>query len=1036
MTCLLGQSDNTQSFPQVAGTYTVSQTSTITITENGSTESISSRDTAYSVSVQQTDNQFTWSITDPYSQTTITRTGILQENKLELIPGPIVVFSNNPQLVVNQNSITSSHGWVEEGSIIIFINGKSTGTLSGMPFTITTDSKVVFRGTVSPLETPPALTSISGSTSIHPGKSASLSAFATGEGLAYQWYRGMSGDESQPIESANYNVYATLPLWEDQDYWLRVTNTKGSIDSDTIHITVTTNHGNDLFGMGISNNGQLGCGVSNWESTPSNHGSQVAAAGFHSLFVEQNGKLWAMGKNTYGAMGTGQNQLLEYPQLIDTNVAKAYTGWYHSLYVKTDHTLWAMGYNSRGQLGDGTDDSRLTPVYVTDNVMKAAVGGSHSLILKKDYTLWAMGLGSDGALGTGNSSDQYTPVQVASGVVDIAAGEGHSLYVLQDGSLWTMGKNYYGQLGDGTTTKRMTPVNVANEVSSVSAEGVRSYFIKEDKSLWGMGHNYPGLLGDGTSDDRKSPIHIADEVAGIFPARLCTFFVTSEYDLWAMGESDNYQMGFYTDDVIDTPVKIMSDIVAADGGSGHSLFLNASGRITAFGDNTYYPLGDRPYRGRLTRMHHHIADWDTGDRYSIFLDSDGTAWTTGINSHGQLGLDTAISQSVYPRNIMNDVTQISAGKTTSLFVRADKTLWACGSNASGQFGNNSTEDSATPIQIGTEVIAASAGAAHSLILKDDHSLWSVGSNEFGQLGDGSTDNSTIPIKVSDDVLYAEANANFCVFIKNDGTLWGMGQNNHGQLGSGDFEPVLTPILISEDTSSVSISNDHTLFINSRGTLKGTGSNTMRQISKSAPDEPLSSVITMVSQVEQAFAYSELTLWRDIDQVIWVMGDGYTSSSLPSSKMILSEDDSFINPRLNTHLFISAPDSQDKIVFSDWLLTHFSSEQIQAWNKTPELSDPDKDGISNQIEYLLQTSPNNSASRLSFQSENSNGTPVISMSPYLNDPELEAIFEQSSDLRTWTSFSPIFTEYKDNQVKFMLSEDAPVFIRVKLYPNDQ
>ena len=40
-------------------------------------------------------------------------------------------------------------------------------------------------------------------------------------------------------------------------------------------------------------------------------------------------------------------------------------GDYHSLYVTSEGKLWAMGWNSYGQLGDGSTTDRAMPVQVT-----------------------------------------------------------------------------------------------------------------------------------------------------------------------------------------------------------------------------------------------------------------------------------------------------------------------------------------------------------------------------------------------------------------------------------------------------------------------------------------------------------------------------------------------------------------------------------------------------------------------------------------------------------------------------------------------
>ncbi len=69
-----------------------------------------------------------------------------------------------------------------------------------------------------------------------------LSVVADGPGLTYQWYRGESGDKSDPIEGATSGTYETDTLSADANFWVEI-KTGGiaqaaeSFSSDTIVIT-------------------------------------------------------------------------------------------------------------------------------------------------------------------------------------------------------------------------------------------------------------------------------------------------------------------------------------------------------------------------------------------------------------------------------------------------------------------------------------------------------------------------------------------------------------------------------------------------------------------------------------------------------------------------------------------------------------------------------------------------------------------------------------------------------------------------------
>ena len=74
---------------------------------------------------------------------------------------------------------------------------------------------------------------------INRGATATLEAKPTGSGpFLYQWYAGQSGNTSNPITTATARTFNTGALSSTSDFWVRVTNPCGSVDSNTATVTV------------------------------------------------------------------------------------------------------------------------------------------------------------------------------------------------------------------------------------------------------------------------------------------------------------------------------------------------------------------------------------------------------------------------------------------------------------------------------------------------------------------------------------------------------------------------------------------------------------------------------------------------------------------------------------------------------------------------------------------------------------------------------------------------------------------------------
>lgn len=88
--------------------------------------------------------------------------------------------------------------------------------------------------------TKPVITTQPQSVTIDLGKVPTVTVIASGA-VSFQWYRGSSGDTSQPISGATSQSYTGTPITTAGTtlFWVRVTNSCGSADSSAATITVS-----------------------------------------------------------------------------------------------------------------------------------------------------------------------------------------------------------------------------------------------------------------------------------------------------------------------------------------------------------------------------------------------------------------------------------------------------------------------------------------------------------------------------------------------------------------------------------------------------------------------------------------------------------------------------------------------------------------------------------------------------------------------------------------------------------------------------
>ena len=345
--------------------------------------------------------------------------------------------------------------------------------------------------------------------------------------------------------------------------------------------------------------------------------------------------------------------------------------------------------------------------------------------------------------------------------------------------LMTWGSNSNGLLGDNTVTSKSSPVQTiaygANwkQVSS----GYLNYTaaIKTDGTLWTWGQGTSGQLGDNTAVSKSSPVQtvaFGTNWKQVSCGFYCILAVKTDGTLWGWGSNTSGQLGDNTGTSRSSPVQTV-----------------------AFGTNW--------------------KQVSAGYKYTAAIKTDGTLWTWGDNSFGQLGNNTITNRSSPVQTVTfgTNWKQAAIGIYSMSAVKLDGTLWGWGWNITGELGDNTSTARSSPVQtvaFGNNWKQVSCGSSLTAAVKNDNTLWCWGSGYSGMLGDNTSVNKSSPVQtVAFGTNWKQVSCLLyhCAAVKTDGTLWTWGTNNSGQLGDNTrtnrSSPVQT-ILYGNNWKSVSV----------------------------------------------------------------------------------------------------------------------------------------------------------------------------------------------------------------------------------------
>ena len=603
------------------------------------------------------------------------------------------------------------------------------------------------------------------------------------------------------------------------------------------YFTIALKRNGEIVAWGRNNFGQLGDANDSAENpirVKDKYGNyltgivDLSATSDHAAAVKADGTVWTWGANGYGQLGdqTWNNSSFAIPVSDLDNIKQVSVGSGFVATLANDGTVWSWGNGAYGQLGNGAYSTKNVPVQATgvSDVTKIVTTYYTTLVLKEDGTVWAWGNNGYGQLGDSSFSNKATAMQVKidgstylTDVVDIGANAYTNYAITSEGTVYGWGQGALGQIGNNETNNKNLATKMTRRwgselgdkvvrLSSDSTNSCTNYMITEDGSLVGSGRSNNGQMLNGTTSYSS-----VNYVHDVLPSYLR---ITDTISYLKKGETKKLEVKLCEEI---GRVSSIGNLTFASTNENVAI-VGKDGTITAkgLGETTIIVKEDKyGYRAQatiyVTENRENLITSPMivqGTSFTGILKADGTVWTTGLNTNGQLGDGTNTYRAdLQPVKIdantnLTNIVRIAAGSSHMLAVTKDGQVYSWGLGSYGQLGNNTTANSNYAQKVLSEdgesalksIIDVSAGENHSVAMDNEGNVYAWGEAGYYQLGNYNATNQKLPIKMRDvyNVVKVTAGTKYTMLLRGDGIVEGTGYGSSYQLAQGDTATYYTP----------------------------------------------------------------------------------------------------------------------------------------------------------------------------------------------------------------------------------------------------